>query len=217
MKLRYIGIQNAIKLHHVIFPLDQKILLDEFGKAGFQPAKKGQIISNTLVIQGGDIAVKNNTVVSLFPDSMTVQITGLSSTEVMQTTKEAESIFTKAGLDFKKEFFRELTIGCFVDSGKNPTKSVQRFLGPLKRKESFEKILGDKPPAHFMIRLLPKDAVVDTEDFYDVKVEPSLRNPTKEYYFSMNIRSKKIEDMEKFLLTLDTKVEAMISAVEASD
>ena len=206
-----------MKLHHVIFPLDQKVLLDEFGKAGFQPAKKGQIISNSLVIQPGDIAIKNNTVVSLFPDSMMIEVTGLSSQEVMQITKEAESIFTKAGLDFKKESFRELTIVCFVESGKSPVKAIQRFLGPLKRKEDFEKILGNKPPSHFMIRLLPKDAVIDTEDFYDLKIEPAIRNPTKEYFIGMNIRSKNKGDMEKFLLTLDTKLNAMISAIEASD
>jgi len=192
-----------MKLHHVILPLDQKVLLDEFGKASFQPAKKGQVISNSLIIQPGDIAVKNNTVVSLFPESMTIQITGTTSQEVLQTTKEAESIFTKAGLDFKKEFFRELSLGCFIGSGKNPVKAIQRFLGPLKRKEDFEKILGNKPPSHFAIRLLPKDAVIDTEEFYDLKIEPAIRNPTKEYYIVMNIRSKNISNMENVIMLME--------------
>ena len=80
-----------------------------------------------------------------------------------------------------------------------------------------QKILKGKPVGNFTIRLLPKDAIVDTEDFYDVKIEPSIRRPTKEYSLLMNIRSKNKSNMEKFILNLEDNLEKMISIVEESN
>lgn len=210
-------IKNSIHLNHIVPMIDQKLLLDELGKKGYTPVQKGQIIANALTIQPGDLAVKNNTVISLFLETTTLEITGLNLQDVLQITQEAESIITKAGLDLKKEKFREVFVICSIESGKNPTKSVQRFLGVPKQNIEFEKILKGKPVGNFTIRLLPKDAIVDTEDFYDVRIEPSIRRPTKEYSLLMNIRSKNKSNMDKFILNLEDNLEKMISIVEDSN
>lgn len=217
MKVQYRLIRNSIHLNHIVPIIDQKQLLDELTKNGYQPVQKGQIIANALTIQSGDLAVKNNTVISLFVETTTLEITGLNVQDVLQITQEAESIITKAGLDLKKEKFREVSVACSIESGKNPIKSVQRFLGNPKQNVEFEKILKGKPVGNFTIRLMPKDAIVDTEEFYDVKIEPSLRRPTKEYTLSMNIRSKNKVNIEKFLLNLDKNLETMITIIETSD
>jgi len=95
MELEFVVVEFHTILKNVIFPVNQVDIISDLFANGFQSVTAGQMIENKLIIQPGDIGVKNNSVFTLNPQAQMIQVTGLTISEVYQTWKEIEKILQK--------------------------------------------------------------------------------------------------------------------------
>ncbi|MBS3922358.1 MAG: hypothetical protein KGZ37_04325 [Nitrosarchaeum sp.] len=216
MELKPILVQFHVIMNNVLFPINDQNLIPELAKSGYQPAHPGNIIKNQLVIQQGDIAVKNNTVLTTNSQSKMIQLSGLTPQEVYETWKEIENILLNQNINIKTtgRLF-ELKSEYIVKTGKNPLKSFRRVFNNVKLEEKFNHIITGKPSTLVSLRFMPQDGVVDTEDFYDIKIEPVLRNQKSEYFIQILYRNKKQEITEKILLKLEEKIKEIITLIDS--
>jgi hypothetical protein len=211
---------HLIQLHtilkHVLFPIDQERLILDLSSSGFTPAQPGSMILNRLIIQPGDLAVKNNTAVTVNPQSKMISIAGLTPEEVYKTWKEVEEILKKQDvvLSSSGRLF-ELKIEGRIKTGKNPVKSIQKTINNDALTQKIDRIIEGKPSSISTLRFIPKDAEANDEDYYDIRVEPLLIKPKKEYFVRILYRNKILGKSEKLLLNANSKLEEIINIIES--
>lgn len=215
MELKPIMVQFHTILNNVLFPITEQKLLLDLADYGYQPAQVGHIIANQLIIQKGDLAVKKNTVLTINPQTQMIQVSGLTPEEVYSTWKEIEKILLlqKVNLKSSGRLF-ELRSQYHIKTANNPIKIIQNIFKSLKLQEKFDKILNDKPASLISLRFLPKDGVVDTENFFDIKIEPLLQAAKNEYYVSFMYRNAKQEKSEKLLVNHENKIKEIMNLIE---
>lgn len=201
-------------LNNVLFPIDEKKLIQTLQTNGYQPAQQGQII-NGLIIQPGDLAIKNNCILTINTQSKMIQLTGLSPVEVYDTWKELEQILSTFDVNLKSSGrLFELKSEYVISTGKNPLESFQRLKQMTEITSKFNSIISGKPSSSIGLRFVPIDGLVDTEDFYDVTLECLLRNAKKEYFVQILYRNKKQDISEKLLNNLENKIQDIVNIVD---
>ena len=215
MELEFIVVEFHTILKNVIFPVNQINIMSDLLANGFQPVTAGQMIKNKLIIQPGDLAVKNNSVFTINPQSQMIQVTGLTISEVYQTWKEIEKILQKQNINLKSiGRLSEFKIECIIKTGKNPLKSFQNIYKSTDITPKFDKLFNEKPSAVLGIRLVPSDGNIDTENYYDIRLEALLRNMKDEYFLSFVYRNKDQEKSEKMFLNAESKISELLKLVE---
>ena len=215
MELNPTIIQYTIKLKNIIFPLDGKSLIDELGPAGFLPAKLGQVLPNKLVVTRGDIATRGNTVLTVNPQTMLIGIAGTNGNEIISTFNELEPILSKCGVDVNQNtrFFE--TVGEFIiKTNSSPVKSIQGFFKSLKTMEKLGAVIGDNTTSLFTIRMVPKDVVIDSEEYYEIKIEPVIHAPNEKYYAYIVFRSATRANTENFTSNIENKLTNLLEIIE---
>jgi len=108
----------------------------------------------------------------------------------------------------------EFKIECIIKSGKNPLKSFKNIYKSTDITSKFDKLFNEKPSAVIGIRLVPSDGNIDTEDYYDVRLEALLRNMKDQYFLSFVYRNKDQEKSEKMFVNAESKISELLKLVE---
>jgi len=215
MKISGTAIQFTTVLDNVIFPIEQMSTVKLLAAAGFQPARPGALLPNNIVVQQGDLAIKNNTILSMNSQTMSIGVIGTTNHEVLQTITEVATLLSKEGVDIDKNGkFHEMLTDYVVETGKDPAKIIQKYFKSIPVYEQFDKIFQSKPPSLFSIRILPKDAIIDSAEFYDLRIEPTVHKPHSSYLCRLVFRSKDRKKTEKMILELEKKVQSVIQIIE---
>jgi hypothetical protein len=210
---------NIVEFHailkNVLFPVDQAKIISDLAANGFQPTAPGQMIENKLIIQQGDLAIKNNTVFTMNSQAQMIRVTGLNILEVYQTWKEIEKILQIQDIDLKStgRLF-EFKIECFIKTGKNPLKIFQNHFKSTNIPQKFDKLFNEKPSSMLGIRLVPSDGCIDTENYYDIRLEPFLRNAKDQYFLNFLYRNKDASKSEKLFANVESKISEILKLIE---
>lgn len=219
MELNTSIIQYHTILNNVLWPIDLTQLRNDILSNGFQLVRSGQILTNGLTIEPDDVAVKNNVVLTISPPTKMVQLSGTEYQAVHQIVKETESILQrqKVSLESSGRLF-ELKADCVIKTGKNPVKTIQAFYrNNVSHIDSIDKIIDGKPSMQMSIRLMPKDMLLDTEDYHEIRIEPLLRTPKDAYFFEIIFRSSDQKKTQGILFKLEEKIKEIMTVIEQNE
>ncbi len=216
MQLSPLTVSYSVRLNNIILPLDVFTFSKLLVTSGFSTVKVGETTTEGLVAVRGDIARKGNTIVRLDQAKMVIGVDGTRKQEVLDVFKEVSAILSKVGVELSENArFYELLANYMVEADKSPMASIQNFFSPLKL-EQFDKIMESKSTLS-TVKIVPRDTEIDSEDYYDIVVEPLIPRPHKAYALSVVYRSKDGKKTETFTSLLDAKIESIIKAIEKSN
>lgn len=215
MELNPIIIHFSIRLKNVIFPINSLTFQNNLTTSGFLLAQPGTVLPNNLVTTPNDIAIRRNTVVSLNTQKMVVGVAGTNPLEILETFTNLEPILTNSGMNTEDDIrFYELLAEYNIASENNPVKKIQNFFGPLSSISKFDEVMGSDSSL-FTIRIVPKDVVIDQENYYEARIEPLVVQQDSTYYFYLIFRNKERAIVEDFTRNLNNKISSLVEIIES--
>jgi len=206
----------GVRLNYVIFPIDFRDLRHALAKNGYELSSvRGPIPSPPIRIGfTGDIARKGETTVIIETDSGEISVTGRSLQKVKTAFEELTDLIKRelgVSLDLNIKYYL-CHLHCKTDTGKIPRDEIAK----AENRDFFSRlgqVLGvDVAP--FSIRLCPKGAIPNHENWFDISIEPDTVNE-KMYHLGVVFRSPDKEKTETFVRDLESNILKLIKVIEA--
>lgn len=205
-------IHYHIKIKSVLYPINNITLGKNLQEAGFTPIQPGYSTNDGVIAVQGDIGVKRNTLVNINEAKYQIAVLGKDPLEILSVFNDLLPALKKSGLNIKQDIhFYEFSSEFFINTGKNSLKNILKFFEPLKQKK-LEKIMG-KDLSQFSIRLGPKPLEFNSENYFEIKIEPTIRDKMS-YYMYLVFRNSNKKITEVFLSKLSQKIDDIIDAIE---
>ena len=164
---------------------------------------------------GGRIANKEQCFIDIDPNSKIIASDGIDIHKVIKTFEElqvmAESDF---GVDLNNEIaFVELTADALVIDDTNPLQSFQALFKDFTPLVAFSSVLGsDVSP--FGLRLAPKNLPSTAVDWFEIRIEPRITQPSKAYYVGVVYRKGDAGEVISFAGKLNETIGRLFKIVE---
>lgn len=205
----------GICLDKVIFPLDFRDLQYALAKNGYELSPVKELPPPpTRIGFGGEIArIKEAKVLA---DSQTGEIVVADRLlgQAYQSFEDlAKIIASELGLDLhSKVKYYHVTVHYRVATGKTPLEEISK----AENKEfmtKFSEIMKEDLTS-FSIRLAPKGAIPNSENWVDIAIEPDVIDESR-YHIGVVFRSSKRDKTEAFVKNLENNLLKLIELVEA--
>jgi len=198
MNIREARVELSVRYSGVLFPFRIESLAETLPHLGFvvggeiQSRFPARLIVSGVIASKGDLSVQINT---------ERQYWGLIGHEHEAVTTEFQAVedLIEGKLGFpsrKNAMFYETQAQFFLDAspGKRPIAEIQRHLGSLTSFGQWGSLLG-RPVAHFGLRLVPTDALPNSPNWFDLRIEPEVLQPEFVYVVHLIFRDASREDV----------------------
>ena len=206
----------GVRLNYVIFPIDFRDLRYALAKNGYELSSISERIPSppARIRFSGDVARKGETSVVFESDSGSVIVVGRSLQEVKESFQElARVIDSELGVNLHENVkYYSYSVHYKVDTGKTPRDEIAK----AENKDyiaRFGQVLG-KDLSSFSIRLAPKDAIPNQENWFDIVIEPDVMND-KLYHAGIVFRNPNKGKTERFVKDLENTLLRLIRTIEA--
>ncbi len=205
----------GVRLSNVIFPIDFRELRHALTRNGYElsAVPTGIPPPPTRIRYGGDIARKGEITVTVESDSGKVGVVGRSLQKAKVAFQElANLVETEVGVSLEKNVrFYWFIVHYRVNTGKTPRNEIAKGANNdyLTR---FTELLGEDLTS-FTIRLAPKNAVPDGENWFDIAIEPDVTDE-RSYHVGVVFRNSDKEKTERFVRDLENKILELIRIIE---
>lgn len=186
----------SVRLRSLFFPMDLtdiKPLLQEIDYSVYQELAERlpEAPSGARLVIGGNIAqrVDVGRRFSMNPDRGVVTITGHDIDGVVDDfTRFEKLVKERLKLDFEDNArFYEINFDGLATTGKDPTQVIARAYQDSKLLSSISQSLGI-PAANFGIRVVEQNRYPTDDQWFEIKIEPSIPRPKSSYYINFLYR-----------------------------
>lgn len=206
----------GVRLNYVIFPIDFRELRHALARNGYElsPPIRGHLPPPPARIGfGGDFARKGETTVQVETDSGEIRVVGRSLQKTKVAFEELEKILKaelRRNLHENVKYY-ECVVHYKVDTGKIPRDQIVKAENEeyIKR---FGQVLGENLST-FSIRFGPKDAVPNSDSWFDIAIEPDIID-AKLYHVGVVFRSPDRGRTETFVRNLENNLLKLIGIIE---
>jgi len=205
----------GVRFNYVIFPIDFRELRHALAKNGYELSSIERIPPPPARISfGGDIARKQQTMVVVETDSGEIGVVGRSLQEAKDSFKELTDVVkSELGISLHENVrFYWFVVHYKIDTGKTPCNEIAK----AENKDyisRFKQVLGEDISL-FSIRLYPKGAIPNQENWFDIAIEPDIMNE-RFYHVGVVFRSSEKGKTETFLKDLEDILLKLIGIIEA--
>jgi hypothetical protein len=214
-KMRIQEVRYGVRLNYVIFPVDFIELRNVLAKNGYELSPVRNIPPPPIRISFvGDIARKGEIIVSIDTESCEIDVAGRSLQGVKDSFQEiAEIIRSELGISlYANVKFYSCVVHYKINTGKIPRNEIakaenQDYIARLGR------ILGEDVSL-FSIRLMPRGAIPNAENWFDIYIEPDILDETL-YHVGVTFRNADREKTERFVSNLENNILRLIEVIEA--
>lgn len=205
----------GICLDKVIFPLDFRDLRYALAKNGYELSPVKDLPPPPALIGfGGEIARIKETRVLADSEAGEIAVTSRLLGEACQSFEDlANIIASELGLDLhSKVKYYQVTVHYRVTTGKTPFEEISK----AENKEFMTKFseIMKEDLSSFSIRLCPKGAVPNSENWFDIAIEPEVIDE-RFYHVGVVFRSSKRDKTEAFVKNLESNLLKLIGLIEA--
>lgn len=209
------NVQFSFKSNTLLFPLDVQGFLLKLEPLGYNPVQKGSITKDGLPAQVGDIAMKDNTFVNINVSTQTIAFSSTKTEEIIEMFEELKPLIKLMGLDIDKDIRAYSIVGEYlVETTNNAMEKLKKFIGSSPATDSIDVIFGTDSHPTSMV-LLPKNTSLLNEDYYQIKIEPSIQRLGKTYFIQYSQRSRDYKHLLKFLSEMPMTIEKAIQKIES--
>jgi hypothetical protein len=202
MDIDIIGTRLSVRFNHVIFPIDVREFSEGLQKIGYSPL--AQFLPLPTMGKGmatGRIAAKGNSVIDINCER---QFIGLQNQNIETLIADFDELIE---LLKDKRYFGEGIHPRFIEfqghfecwSKKNPLVILKKVSSALEIIKTGETIF-DSPSALYHIRIVPAEKPIDSDDFYELIIEPNSTRPTQSYEIALVFRD---HEMNKTIATVE--------------
>lgn len=202
----------AIVFHTLFFPFTYPELIDSLKKREYsvppppRPAPTGQ-----RVYVGGHIATKNGCIIDVNEEKKTLAGEG---SQVENVIKSIEELMDVVEEDFRLNLERdvdyiELVSDLVVKSDKSPLKDIEGF---NNKYSAFNGIMGMETSA-YSISIVPKGFLPSSKKWFDIRIEPRVTTPDREYFIHAIYRDENIGDVLAFAREVNSKILSLIEKI----
>lgn len=209
----------ALVLNSLFFPLTIPDSIISLSKRGYAvgPFPPRTIMYGNRSYVGGKIAEKTNVIVDIDDIRKIVGCEGTNVSSVLSTFNELlEMLNTDFSLPVNEIDFVELNSDFIVSSDGNPIQKLKVLYNDAKIMSSFEKIIG-VPIGNYIVSLIHKDTVTTDKNWLNIRIEPRLTKPTKEYYVNVVFRDVKPSKVLEFTNSLESVIVKLLSEIESEN
>jgi hypothetical protein len=205
----------GVRLSYVIFPIDVRELRHILAKNGYELVPVSNIPPPpTRIRYSGDVARKGEITVSIESDSGEIGVVGRSLQDVRSAFEDlAKIINSELDVDlYENVRFYWYVLHYKINSGKRPFNEISKAENKdyIQR---FGKVLEEELSLS-SIRLAPKDASPNQENWFDIAIEPDVENETI-YHVGVVFRNSDKSKTEKFVRDLESNILKIIRTIEA--
>ncbi|MEM0328490.1 MAG: hypothetical protein QXN53_07965 [Thermoproteota archaeon] len=216
--LRVLSTKISFHLKHILFPIDLRELTEVLSGLGYaippqtlQALPGPGMIEISYMVGSGPIAKKGNLLVDINSDRGFIGVGGQSIPDVILSFEEVEkAICNNFGIDPNTDIrFYEILARLDCEVENNILESMSKISdGALFTR--LGKIIG-KMPILYGIRLVPKGAVPNQEEWFDITIQPHLYKPNQVYQISVIYRSA---DRNNVLATFKNLEEIILKIIK---
>jgi hypothetical protein len=205
----------GVNLNYVIFPLDFRDLRYGLAKNGYElPPVKDMPAPPTRLSYGGEIARIKETRIFVDSDSGEIGVIDRLLQQARASFDDlAKVILSELGVDLNSKVkFHFLTVHYRVDTGKTPLKEIAR----AENKEFVKKFndIMKEDLSSFSIRLCPKNANINDENWFDIAIEPDIMDESR-YHIGVVYRNSERKKIEAFAENLESNLLKLLKCIEA--
>lgn len=176
----------AGKYNFIVYPIDQAVLRKVLSSQNYQLT-----IQDTAILSiNGIIGKKDGITVDVQTEGQVVGVSTTNPTTVLSTFEELEGALSEEigeRLDSKARFY-EAIIQFQVKTSKNPMHVMAQLEKNYPYCEQISKIIGEKV-APLSIRFSPANRSIESEDWFDFRIEPMPNKATSSYLILLIFRS----------------------------
>jgi hypothetical protein len=206
-------------LKSLFFPLTAFELLDSLKRSGYSLLVRPPLpISPThRAYISGRVAEKENCTIFVDPDRRFIGVEGESPQNVERIYRELVDIVRKRfELNFDEERnYLELVATGIVRSRHVPI-NVMADAFKVKVIEKVSEILGEDVEI-YAVAFTPKGRVPSASEWFDIRIEPHIRLPTREYDLTVVYRSQNGDKVLKFFKGLESSIIDIIKTLEGGE
>lgn len=138
----------------------------------------------------GQVAKKDDLTVDCIPDKQVLGISSNDNEKLLSEFNELEKeISTELGQNVSENAqFYETIIQLAIKTGKNPLETMAKIRNNYPICNDFSEIVGEEV-SPFGIRMSPSKKPLQSEDWFDFKIEPLIVRATTTYYGNFVFRS----------------------------
>ena len=205
----------GVQLDYVIFPIDIRELRRALAKNGYELSPVERLPPPpTRVSFTGDVARKAETTVTVESDRGEIGVIGGSLQEAKDAFEELTRVIdSELGLSlYENVGYHWFVVHYKVDTGRVPHNGITK----AENKDyiaQFSRILGEDLSS-FSIRLAPKDAIPNQENWFDIAIEPDILRKNW-YHVGVVFRNPDRGKTETFVRDLENKILRLIKVIEA--
>ena len=206
----------SLVLRSVFFPLTFPDYIDSFSKKGFSlgPFPPRTLISGNRAYLSGRIATKGKTFVDIDSDRKIVACEGKNLEELISTFSEVMDIVSEDYSVPPDEIdYFEFNADVVVKSQNNPIQRLKMVYRDIELIKRFNEILG-VPVSNFILTLIPSEALPTDRSWFDIRIEPRLTKPTREYFIHVVFRDKNMKKVLDFSKEVNSTIIKLLSTLE---
>ena len=205
----------SVHLGYVILPIDFRDLRNSLTKNGYELASVTEIPPLPSRVRfGGEIARKGEIRVAVDSDSGEIVVIGRSLSDVFSSFEGLATLISselEVNLHENVRFYQVVVHYKFA-TGSLPYNEIPKTENK-SYVERFGKILGE-PVSMFSLRLAPKEATPNQDNWFDIAIEPDIINK-KLYHVGVVFRNPSREKTEAFVKSLEDNLTKLIGEIEA--
>jgi len=204
----------GVQLDYVIFPIDFRELRRALAKNGYELSSAERLPPPPARFSfSGDVARKAETTVVVDSDGGEIGVVGLSMQQVKDSFEElAKIIDSELGISlYENVGYYWCNVHYKISTGKTPRNEIPK----AENKDyiaRFSHILGGNLTT-FSVRLAPKDAIPNQENWFDIAIEPDIANE-KLYHVGVVFRNTSKDKTETFVRNLENNLLKLMEVIE---
>lgn len=204
----------GVRLDYVIFPIDFRELRRALARNGYElPQIERVPPAPARVSFSGEVARKAEATVIVDSDAGEIGIVGISLQQAQDSFEELVRVInSELGINIHENVGHYWCVVHYrVDTGKMPLDEIAK----AENKDytaKFNAIL-DENLSSFSIRLSPKNAVPNSNSWFDIAIEPDVLDE-KMYHVGVVFRNPRKDKTETFVRNLETNMLKLIKVIE---
>lgn len=223
-KIDFVRLSLGVRWDAVLFPFEQWKFLDILPEHGYSlddpesnlrsPFGMQASISGQVAKKGGDIKL------SLNSQKPQLVIEGPNPAVLAEEFQQIESVLS-AELKFDSESQsseHECDASLLVSTDQSPLKSLSEFWSGYPRLESIGSLIGlEDACTNSSLRLVSLGRSPLDRDWFELRVDPSVQSPDRNYFCVAVYRNPDREKVFHFLDRLQATITNLISRIEAAE
>jgi len=208
-------VRYGVQLSHLIFPLDFRDLRLALAKNGYELSPVRELPpAPTRISFGGEIARKSETTIVADSEAGEIGVIGRSLQQAVASFGDlANLVASELGVDLHAKVRLYFLVAHYrVETGKMPLKEIPK----ADNKEyvsKFSRVMKEDLSS-FSIRLIPRGAALNQEDWFDIAIEPDVIDESR-YHIGVVFRNSRKEKTETFIKDLENSLLKLIEVIEA--